>query len=369
MSNLITKTLDHVLKLNTKTRYLIAFVVFILSAILTIIFREASSILGPASWSIVSLNLVLNAFLLNKKEGALVGLIIGVNATITVTSQRNDLKQLLFHFEQSDFWFLMLVLNFILFITVVQGYLLGSLRELMIEKNETGKNRAHFISVVTHELRNQLAIATSFCSLLFSEETDTQEEKEKQINYVNASLYKIDYLTNDLSILGSIERGQLRLSIEKVEIINYLKDFIEPYKANYKDQITFISVITTKENAIDVMIDKVRIDQVLINILKNAINNTDEEKRKISIKVDATEEKVTISVKDNGVGINPKNVNKIFDKFYSCPSRFNTKSTGIGLYLAKSLIESHNGKITVFSGGEEKGAVFYIELPRENTKQ
>ena len=105
--------------------------------------------------------------------------------------------------------------------------------------------------------------------------------------------------------------------------------------------------------------------QVFDNILGNAIKQTDKTKRRISFALKVYPNRIIVRITDNGAGIDPKNLESIFEQFVSIPTEFSATGTGMGLYISRKIIEFHNGIISAQSKGHGKGTTFVIELPRK----
>ena len=115
-----------------------------------------------------------------------------------------------------------------------------------------------------------------------------------------------------------------------------------------------------------VKIDKVKIDRVITNLLSNAIKFTPS-KGKISLYLKIKEKNYEFSINDTGIGIEQKNITKLFRKFSRINLEknlsINSEGTGLGLYLSKKIIDLHGGNIWVYSNGKDQGSTFYFSLP------
>ncbi len=111
-------------------------------------------------------------------------------------------------------------------------------------------------------------------------------------------------------------------------------------------------------------IDKYRIQQVIDNILNNAIKNTHSKQRRIIMTVIDLPSDVEITITDNGAGIDPSNIQKIFDQFISIKTEYSVTGTGIGLFLSREIIIAHGGTITAHSDGIGHGSQFIITISK-----
>ena len=110
--------------------------------------------------------------------------------------------------------------------------------------------------------------------------------------------------------------------------------------------------------------DQSRLRQVLDNLVSNAIHHSHPEHRLIKLSLTISPSIIQIIITDNGAGIAPDNLERIFTQFISIETEFSTTGTGIGLYLSQKIMELHGGKITAQSQGSGHGATFIVELPR-----
>jgi signal transduction histidine kinase len=110
--------------------------------------------------------------------------------------------------------------------------------------------------------------------------------------------------------------------------------------------------------------DKERLIQVLENIINNAVDHTASDQRMIQASFETLPNIIKIKITDNGAGIAPENLKRIFEQFVSIETKYSVKGTGIGLYLSKLIMKSHGGTIRAHSRGIDQGSTFIIELPK-----
>jgi two-component system, OmpR family, sensor histidine kinase VicK len=226
-----------------------------------------------------------------------------------------------------------------------------------------------FIHIAAHELKNPIQPILGLSNLLMKHKPTTDEKEFHNIvKTINRNAKKLIQLTTDILDITKIETNNLNLN--KGDLIS---DIIEDYKdqldnENVKLASKFIyssKPDEKKENReenkcnISVFADRTRINQVISNLLNNAIKFTNKGFINIMIEKKYTENKVNISVKDTGCGIDQIILPKLFSKFA-------TKSkggTGLGLYISKNIIETHGGQICANNNKDGKGATFGFSLP------
>lgn len=235
-------------------------------------------------------------------------------------------------------------------------------RDVTKEK-EVDKLKTDFVSLASHQLRTPLTGIKWFVELL--QESPVKISEEKKLDYIQKigiSNNRMIDLVNDLIGTSKAESGRLGMVIGKHQVKELLQLAIEQQGRIFADKKVAISGMESIPGNLEVEVDMVQIAQVLGNLLNNAASYS-EAKSKIEIKVKKTGKKVTIAVKDQGVGIPEAQQAKMFNKFFRADNvAQKIPGSGLGLYVARSMVENHGGKIW-FESEEGKGTTFYVELP------
>lgn len=195
-------------------------------------------------------------------------------------------------------------------------------------------------------------------------------DKEKKLNQVEIldiiirNSKRIRYLVDEILDVARIENGNLKLEKSKFnlneEIKNGIKDLIT--EKDMENQI--ISFVFQPKESIIVFADKIRIYQVISNLIRNALKFTPRIDSKIEIsleKIKNDKEFVTAIIKDNGKGIDSEILPRLFEKF----ATKSDKGIGLGLYISRNIIEAHGGTIRGYNNPNENGAIFEFTLPIE----
>ncbi|MHA1967179.1 MAG: ATP-binding protein [Candidatus Hodarchaeales archaeon] len=228
------------------------------------------------------------------------------------------------------------------------------------DRIELEKRRKRFIETTSHELRTPVTSIKGFVDLL--EKSDlSQDRKEKCFTLLKKNIQRLELLINDVSDISRLDRGVFILNKREINICEFLKGVKDGYKSLLEDQFEFIPCM---ELSVFVIIDTERIHQVLDNVINNAIKHTSNEVRKIILNIKTYPESIEIEIIDNGAGIAPNDLQRIFEPFTSIETPFSTRGTGIGLFFSKIICEGHEGHISANSEGLGKGSTFTIELPR-----
>lgn len=221
------------------------------------------------------------------------------------------------------------------------------------------EKKDEFIGLASHELKTPLSTISAYLQILDRMITETQEKKF--IGKALDQLKKLTSLVNDLLDISMIEAGKLQLRIERFNIRHVVENTIELFKHSARHTISFQSNV----GDFFVEADPYRIEQVLINLLTNAIKYSPQGDS-IEVSLTADHRFITIAVKDYGGGIHPDKTKMIFSRFYRAEENNpNISGLGIGLFLSQQIIHSHSGRIWVESKPGE-GSTFYFSIPAKN---
>jgi signal transduction histidine kinase len=220
-----------------------------------------------------------------------------------------------------------------------------------------------FINVAAHELRTPIQPILNAIYLLQSANLSTVK-KNQYMDIIKRNTEKLGSLAEDILDVTRIESNSLKLMNERVNLYDLILNSIEEYRRDiqliYKDLTVNYENYENSNKSIYVRGDKMRLSQVLHNLLDNAGKFT--KKGSITITTAIKSDKVQVTVKDTGIGIHPEIFPKLFSKFVTKSDR----GTGLGLFISKSIIEAHGGNIWAESGSQQKGATFIFTLPLLN---
>ncbi len=227
--------------------------------------------------------------------------------------------------------------------------------------------RAEFISIASHQLRTPPAtIKWYLAAVLTGDFGPISDQVRKALGNAEMTNNSLISLIDDLLNASRIERGKLEFIFEPTDIVKITKftvDQLTPQALQKKQQLIFIA---PKTEIPQVTADKEKIRQVVNNFIDNSIKYTPQG-GKIEVSVTKTAKDAVIKVKDNGKGISKENLKSVFEKYNRGGNKSDSQGLGLGLYVAKVVVEEHNGKIWVESPGEGKGSTFCISLPLKST--
>ncbi len=245
-----------------------------------------------------------------------------------------------------------------------------------------------FVASVTHELRSPLAAIQSYVSLMIEKKNFSAEVIEDNMNRIKNNTLRLGRFINDLLDVAKIEAGKLDIVPVKVDLSKSILEMLDLFKAAALEKKINLSYKTTDGDGLYVRADEDRLKQVLTNLLNNALKFTPEG-GEITVRVNSEQqivnsEKVNqpitqslnrsitqspfviVSVTDTGVGIPRESLGRIFSKFEQVQEVRDkvkgAKGTGLGLTIAKAIVELHGGKIWVESE-PNKGTTFFFTLP------
>ncbi len=219
-----------------------------------------------------------------------------------------------------------------------------------------------FLGMAAHDLRNPLGFIGNYCELLEDSKENLTEEQSEFVSMIKSLDNFMLNIVTDLLDISSIESGELKLNAELIDVIKLINNSVTFNRFVSQKKDIGISFKTSIES-LNILIDKVKIEQVITNLISNAIKYS-KPGTNISVEVNKMEKEVVVSVKDQGEGIEPQELELLFKPFQltSTKSTAGERSTGLGLYIVKRIVEKHNGKIWVNST-PRIGSTFYFSIP------
>ena len=219
-----------------------------------------------------------------------------------------------------------------------------------------------FISTVSHELRTPLNAIVGWTEVLADGVLD-QDEIIKGVNVIKANALMQAQLIDDLLDLGRIRSGKMMLQIGTIDLPAIIRDAIASVQHAADAKRIFLRVIPG-DLAVTLIGDSKRLQQVIWNLVSNAIKFTDSAGQ-VTISANRVGSVVEITVTDNGHGISPDFMPYLFERFRQADSTITRRSggLGIGLALVKELVELHGGRVAVESPGLGQGSIFKVILP------
>jgi signal transduction histidine kinase len=215
--------------------------------------------------------------------------------------------------------------------------------------------------VVYEQLEDSSSVSTRSNSIFRSSLSLSVEKIIPMVEIISRNAKRLEKLTNNLLDVTRIENNKsMDLSKELFAIDSVIRDcIIDANQHIGKKNLKFSYVPADGNQQVIIKADKIRIAQVLTNLLDNSINSSQEGIISVTTTIDPDTNNITVSVKDGGSGINPNIIPRLFSKFATASER----GTGLGLYISKKIIDAHGGKIWAENNKDGKGATFGFTLP------
>lgn len=247
--------------------------------------------------------------------------------------------------------------------STVQSYL--TLFESLWEQTELydlleayDKLQREFVNIAAHELRTPIQPITGMIEILQERFNSEKELKitKNDLDILVRNANRLVRLSSDILEVSRIESNSLKLSKERFDINEMIKDVIEDIQ-KMSDTAINSDIEHRTDKRIFVEADKTRLFEVITNLLRNATIFTNE--GTIIVKADLRGADVQVDVRDTGKGIDPEIIPRLFTKFVTKSDQ----GTGLGLYISKNIIEAHGGRIWAYNNKDGKGATFSFTLP------
>jgi two-component system, OmpR family, sensor histidine kinase VicK len=255
----------------------------------------------------------------------------------------------------------------------------ASIFEILWKQNELyeqlkvqDKMQKEFINIAAHELRTPIQPILGLTQVMRSKIGDREREDESELlDVITRNAKRLQQLTENILDVTKIESNSLQLNKEQFNLREMILNAISDFKTQLKEFDNVRLELLSKEDIL-IEADKTRIGQVICNLLNNAIKFTQKERSEganiISVTLEADKNNddkskdVTVSIKDIGIGIATEIMPRLFTKF----ATKSYQGTGLGLFISKSIIEAHGGKLWAENNKEGKGATFSFSLPIRN---
>jgi signal transduction histidine kinase len=238
------------------------------------------------------------------------------------------------------------------------------LRDITKEKS-LDEERDEFISVTYHELRTPLATAEGSLSMLLDPEitVNITDHVRQQIQYTYDSITYLSNVTNQLAMLSQAEASNLKISYEELDAFILIKK-LEYLFLEQAEKKSLQLVILTEPNTGVIRTSKVYVEEILKNLISNAIKFTDEGTITIKVGRIVGDDSITFTVSDTGVGISERDKDSVFSKYYRAEDYRTRKNggTGLGLYLSSKLAGYISAKME-FESELNKGSTFILRVP------
>ena len=245
-------------------------------------------------------------------------------------------------------------------VAINNARMMSDLQKAYEDLSQIDKVKSEFIAIASHELRTPLLHILGYAQML---QEETEGESSDNVNRVVDSAMKLRVLLDEMTNMNLLEMRSHELHLEKTALQQILMDAYQQIAQTLKTK-GHTSQFDLPKEPLHLQADPEKLGQAFVNVFSNAARFTPENGViKISLKLQANQAHITIQ--DNGIGIPEAELESIFDRFYQVESHLTRSESGMGLGLpiARGLVELHQGKIWAESGGENRGTAIHITLP------
>ena len=234
----------------------------------------------------------------------------------------------------------------------------------LAKERELDDLKSKFIAIASHNLRTPLTIALGYLNNLIGKSEGSKGEDYDGLIIINESLNKLSLLTEELLTISLYEKEGLVSKKKFIDICTITEKAIKEYRVAAANKNLDLKFLNTMDECPVILIDEKKIMLVVENLVDNAIKFTDE--GSVTLSIDQKDNNLVVSVKDTGKGIPKKNIKNLFTRFHQVHEEHYEyiPGVGLGLYIAKLIVEAHGGKIWVESE-VGKGSAFNFTIPLE----
>ncbi len=244
-------------------------------------------------------------------------------------------------------------------------------REIQIANarlRELDKQKSEFVSIASHQLRTPLTAIKGYSSMVLEGTFGRVPEKMNEpIKRIFESSERLVLIIEDFLNISRIEQGRMKYEFSTVNLSQTVDDVLRDLDGTFRRK-----GLTYKKEEIDkgpynITADRGKVYQVVSNIVDNSIKYTPKGSVTISLRKDEISHKVLLTITDTGIGIPAETIPQLFQKFSRAEDagKQNIQGTGLGLYVAKEIMNAHRGNIWVDSDGKDKGSTFHLEFMAE----
>ena len=241
------------------------------------------------------------------------------------------------------------------------------LRDANVKLKKLDESKSEFISIASHQLRTPLTVTKGYVSMIlegsFGKISAVQRDSLDKVYQSNERLIR---LVENLLNLSRIESGRLQFKYETMNLETVVDSVVEELTQKAKEKKLKFEYKKPVKSLPKITIDQEKIRQVVMNIIDNSIKYT--AKGTVTVSLKKEENNIEFCVSDTGMGIGAEDLPRLFQKFQRGTGTFlvHTEGTGLGLYVAREMIEQHKGEIWAESNGKNKGSKFIFTIPINN---
>ena len=228
------------------------------------------------------------------------------------------------------------------------GFLAGAINDLAVDLQRYRDTRQEFLANISHELRTPITYLEGYAKVVMDGLYETDEEKNLYLNIIYQEAHRMQNLVDDLFELAKMEEGNISLSFERVDLTQMVDQSVRKVELKAREKDLKLSVHQSG-TPVSIHGDKKRMEQIVMNLLENAIRYTEEGEIRVWLAYEAGS--AAFVVEDTGMGIPEDELPYIFDRFYRVEKSRSRQygGSGLGLSIVKKLVDLHGGKIVIRS--------------------
>ncbi|MBW4080735.1 cell wall metabolism sensor histidine kinase WalK [Paenibacillus sp. S150] len=228
------------------------------------------------------------------------------------------------------------------------GFLAGAINDLAVDLQRYRDTRQEFLANISHELRTPITYLQGYAKVVKEELYETDEEKNLYLDIIDQEAHRIQHLVDDLFELAKMEEGRIPLNLEEVDLQQIVDQAVRKLDLSAKEKGLMLTVSYSGQ-ASQIPGDSKRMEQIVMNLLENAVRYTDG--GGIHVRLDFAADAAVFIVQDTGIGIPEEELPYIFDRFYRVEKSRSRQygGTGLGLSIVKKLVEVLGGTIAITS--------------------
>jgi histidine kinase len=253
------------------------------------------------------------------------------------------------------------------------GQLTLAFEEMRIQLNESRliqkqyeENRKELIAHISHDLKTPITSIKGYIEGIRDGIADSPEKKEHYLKTIYTKSVDMDHLIDELFLFSKLDLGKVPFEFERINLKDYLIDYFEELSFDLRKQNVDVDLHLSPNGSCFVLADRDKFKRVLSNIVNNSLKYMEKDKKELKISLISTEKRVDLIIKDNGPGISKESLPLVFKQFYRAEQSRNklTGGSGLGLSIARMIVEEHKGTIQVESE-IKMGTKLTISLPQD----
>ena len=237
----------------------------------------------------------------------------------------------------------------------------NTLNDVKEELSKTDELRRDLMANVSHDLKTPLTMIKAYAEMSMDLHSNNEEKRKQDMNTIIQETDRLTILVNDILELSKMQ-SNMEIEKEEFDLIELTKEILNRYQL-YQETENYQFILNHNKESIMIFADKKKIEQVIYNLINNAINYTGED-NKVEINIQEKED-ILVEIKDTGKGIKEEDLPYIWDRYYKNKKKHkrNLIGTGLGLNIVKTILETHNYPYGVKTK-KDKGTTFYFKIPK-----